>query len=285
MRQLMRPPLADTYLDLPQVTLCAITSVNLAATIRALELSMSHIRFGACKLFTDAIVHDCAPELEVIAIARLGSSEAYSAFILNELRHHVDTTHCLVVQWDGHVLDAQNWRPEFLEYDYIGASWPQFCDGHDVGNGGFSLRSKRLLDAVADPAFCWTHPEDLAIGRFNRQWLETKGIRFADRRLADLFSAERAGDLARSFGYHGIFNMPSALGTTSFWEVYRTLDDVGTMRHDFSALLCAVGRGRGGAMRAMTMIFDRLRISARSFLARAMSGLKTGALAKTDEVS
>lgn len=36
---------------------------------------------------------------------------------------------------------------EFLEYDYIGAPWPKYQDDNNnhVGNGGFSLRSKKIM--------------------------------------------------------------------------------------------------------------------------------------------
>ena len=45
------------------------------------------------------------------------------------------------------MLDGAAWRPEFLDYDYIGAVWPHVLDKYNVGNGGFSLRSKALLEA------------------------------------------------------------------------------------------------------------------------------------------
>jgi hypothetical protein len=112
--------------------------------------------------------------MEVVPIAPLRSSAAYSDFLLTGLVDHVDTTHCLVAQWDGHLLDAERWQDAFLDYDYIGASWPQFDDGHDVGNGGFSLRTRRLMDLCRDPAFVPAHPEDVAIGRTNRAWLEER---------------------------------------------------------------------------------------------------------------
>lgn len=245
---------------LPQVTLCAVTSVNVKATLAALKVCQAQIDFAACKLFTDAsgLIDD--PDLEVVPIPRLTSSSAYSDFLLSELVCHIDTPHCLVVQWDGHVLDAGQWRAEFLDYDYIGASWPQFDDGHDVGNGGFSLRSRRLMEACRDPAFRALHPEDVAIGRANRAWLESKGMRFASKDLADLFSAERASDPTKSFGYHGVFNMPRAIGADAFWRTYCQLDDLGTVRHDFFGIMREVGRGPHGLRRMGRMIADRLKI-------------------------
>ena len=38
------------------------------------------------------------------------------------------------------------WDPKFLNYDYIGALWPHYKE-NQVGNGGFSLRSKKLLES------------------------------------------------------------------------------------------------------------------------------------------
>lgn len=192
-------------------------------------------------------------------IVPLASASDYSYFVLQRLADHVSTSHCLLVQWDGHVLHSNQWRPEFLDYDFVGASWPQFADDHDVGNGGFSLRSRALLEACRAPAFCPSHPEDLAIGRVNRDWLEARGLRFAPRAIADIFSAERRGDPATTFGYHGIWHMPRVLGREAFWRVYSGLDERTSARHDFRSLLWQVARGRGGLRRATTLIRDQIR--------------------------
>lgn len=247
-----------TRLALPQVTLCAVTSVNVKATVRALDTSLAQADFAACKLFTDAPMEH--PDISVVPIPRLNSAAAYSDFMLSQLVDHVETSHCLVVQWDGHVIDAERWRPEFLDYDYIGASWPQFDDGHDVGNGGFSLRSRRLMEACREGQFKRFHPEDIAIGRANRSWLEGRGLRFASQTLADLFATERRGRLENSFGYHGVWNMPRAIGVEAFWRVYRGLDDRGTIRYDLVSILKEVGKGWGGSWRVAQMIIDHIQM-------------------------
>ena len=247
----------DTRLSLPQVTLCAASSVNVAATLRALEACLEQVDFADCLLLTDRPVISSNSEIRIVPIAPLKSSAAYSDFLLSKLMDHIATSHCLVAQWDGHVVDAQRWQPEFLEYDYIGASWPQFDDGHDVGNGGFSLRSRRLMELCRDAAFVPFHPEDVAIGRTNRSWLEEQGLRFAPRELADLFAAERAGDLRTTFGYHGVWNMPLAIGTEAFWKVYCELDDRSTFRRDFFRLLNEMRAGRRAMRRMVRMTLDR----------------------------
>lgn len=246
-------------LALPQVTICAVSSVNVAATLRALEACLEQVAPAACLLFTDAQVTPPRPDIRIVPIAPMRSSAAYSRFILHDLVDHVASSHCLVVQWDGHVRDTAHWDPRFLDYDYVGASWPQFDDGHEVGNGGFSLRSRRLMEACRDPGFKVLHPEDMAIGRTNRAFLEARGMRFAPVALADAFSAERAGDPAQSFGYHGVFLMPRVLGADGFWDIYEELDDRGTLRRDFRPILWRVRQGRHGTRRALRMVIDRLR--------------------------
>lgn len=245
-------------LRLPQVTLCAATSVNLAATIQSLEASLAQIEFANCLLFTDQAVKLDHPAMKAVRIERLASAEAYSEFILSRLSTYIRTSHCLIVQWDGHVRDAGLWDPEFLQYDFIGASWPQFFDGHDIGNGGFSLRSKRLLEACKSPRFQPAHPEDILIGRTHRTWLEAQGLRFAGRALADRFSAERAGKLENAFGYHGVWHMPQVLGVERFWDIYRTLDDRSSIRHDLGPLLRNVRQGKNRTGRVARMLFDQL---------------------------
>lgn len=233
--------------------------MNVAATLRALEFSLARVDVAACKFFTDATLpggHH--PAISIVPIPPIRSSQAYSDFLLSGVVDHVGTSHCLVTQWDGHILDAARWRADFLDYDYIGASWPHFNDGHDVGNGGFSLRSRRLMEACRNPAFRSGHPEDVAIGRTNRERLEAEGMHFAPRELADLFSTERAGDLSRSFGFHGTWLMPRALGVATFWDIYRDLDDRGTIRHDFPLILRQMANGRGAMSRVLRLLADQL---------------------------
>ena len=257
-------PRGHGRLALPQVTLCAATSVNVQATLCALAKSLEQADFGACKLFTDASITPTRPDISVQRIVRLNSAEAYSNFLLAHMVDHIETPYCLVVQWDGHVVDAGRWRKEFLDYDYIGASWPQFVDGHDVGNGGFSLRSRRLMEVCRSPLFRSFHPEDVAIGRDNRNWLEERGMRFAPRNLADMFAVERAGDVEASFGYHGVWHMPHVIGVEAFWQIYRGLDDRSTVRRDLFDILKNVSRGPGGKRRATHMIADFIKHRLRS---------------------
>lgn len=251
------PKTEKSRLYLPQVTLCAASSVNVYATFQALKASLSQIKFGSCLFFTDSIIKSDHPEITIVPILRLTSSHAYSSFILTRMVKHVHTSHCLVAQWDGHVIDARRWCPEFLNYDYIGASWPQFLDEHDVGNGGFSLRSQRLMLACRNPDFQFSHPEDVAIGRINRVLLERLGMRFANRELADCFASERSGNINTSFGYHGAWLMPNVLGAEGFWDIYKMLDDRTTIRCNFYTIMKKIFWKKKGLQRSLQLAIDQ----------------------------
>ena len=247
-------------LQLPTVTLCAVTSVNVPATVAAMQESMRHVDFGQCLLLADAEPKPIPSEIRVVPIQKIASGADYSDFLLRQLAQHIETEHCLIVQWDGFVLDASRWHGSFLKYDYIGAAWPQFRDGHDVGNGGFSLRSRKLLEACLDPDFEHAHPEDVAICRTNRNLLEeTHGIRFADRATADRFAFERTGPAEPTFGFHGVFNMIRVLGGERFWEIYSALDDRKTAFVDYRKIMSQLGAAPGAAAKRTSLTLDRLR--------------------------
>ncbi len=192
-------------LDLPGVTLCCVDTANHALAARALRLSAVGIRFARTLFFTDRRVEE--PGIEVRTIAPLASRDDYSRFVLASMRDHVDTPHLLLVQWDGYALNPAAWRAEFLHCDYIGAKWFWAPEGQRVGNGGFSLRSRRLLDALRDPRIVPTEAEDVTIGRTYRTLLERDhAIRFATESLADQFAFEAAYPIGLPFGFHGLYN-------------------------------------------------------------------------------
>jgi hypothetical protein len=163
------------------------------------------------------------------------------------------------VQWDGFVLDARRWDPTFLDYDFIGAPWPQFEDGHNVGNGGFSLRSRRLMRGCQDERFTDGHPEDVAIGRLNRDFLEDEyGCRFPSAEVAERFSYERTKPADPSFGFHGIFNMIPALGADHFWDIYTALDERTAADYDYALLMRQLGGHSHSFSRRLTLTRRRL---------------------------
>lgn len=191
--------------DLRRVTLCCIDCVNHELALAAIGQCVQKCDFGRVLFVTD---RDYAiPGIDVARIAPLAARAAYSRFVVKELGALIDTDFVLLVQWDGFVVNAAAWSDDFLDHDYLGARWGWPTDGHTVGNGGFSLRSRRLLAALADPHIAEFEIEDTAICRTYRRYLETAhGIRFAPEAVADRFAFEATYPVGLPFGFHGLFN-------------------------------------------------------------------------------
>ncbi len=136
-----------------------------------------------------------------------GDIHAYSRFCIKNLAGAVQGTHVLVVQNDGYILRPDLWNPAWLQYDYIGAPWRLMVAGGDkrkrVGNGGFSLRSRRLLDECSQLDYDEGVAEDIQICQTRRHTLLFRGIRFAPLEIARRFSVEKVDPKGPTFGFHG----------------------------------------------------------------------------------
>jgi hypothetical protein len=194
-----------------EVTLCCIDTDHPAAGLRATLRSLQQIAPAATIIVTTeeftAARATQYPNIEFIGIKPFQSGPDYSRVVMKELGSIVQTSHALLIQWDGYVIDAAQWSQDFLNYDYIGAPWAHPVAGYKVGNGGFSLRSKNLLTALQRTEIPALHPEDLAICIRLRPQLESLGIKFADEPLAARFAYEQNQDHGPTFGFHGIFNL------------------------------------------------------------------------------
>jgi ADP-heptose:LPS heptosyltransferase len=193
--------------NLLDVTIVCIDCYNYGKAISALQKSIEKIKFEDALFLTDIDIE--VDGIKTVLIDSIKSKEDYSEFCIKELYKYVQTPYCLLVQWDGYVLDEKAWNEDFLNYDYIGAPW-LYSDGRNVGNGGFSLRSKKLLDILAlDPEVSNLHPEDDAICRVYRPYLEKKyNIKFAPEKLAESFAFELRQPNQPTFGFHGNFHYP-----------------------------------------------------------------------------
>lgn len=202
-----------TRLALPQVTLVAVdTRAPLLAT-QALLRSMAGIDFARAILFTHAWTPKRPlPGIEIVDIDPITSAAEYSHFVLRLMPGWVRTSHVLVTQWDGFVVEPWAWTNSFLAYDYVGAPWPDQPESRAVGNGGFSLRSRRLLAAGMDLRIDDEHPEDVALCRTYRTLLEREhGVNFAPLALARRFAYENDDSQGPTFGFHGSYNLPRVL--------------------------------------------------------------------------
>lgn len=206
------------------VTVVAASSIAIRRTIAALRRSVRSRDFASALLITDATPSFLDRRISLVPVPRIVSADAYSRYVLTELHRHVKTSHCLIVQADGYVVNPSSWRDDFLDYDYIGAPWPDrdaaFRDQRGgfqrVGNGGFSLRSTRLMKRAAELARGskdWDrerlgrqHFEDVEICVALRPELEADGFRYAPVEVAAQFATERMvpETVGRPFGFHGV---------------------------------------------------------------------------------
>lgn len=179
-------------LRLPDVTLIGIDTHPDRLTY-SLQQCTKDIEFGCVRVIDDVPIQ---------------SMKQYSRWVCKELYKHVHTSHLLIFQWDGYVKNWRAWDNKWLQYDYIGATW-WHTDGMNVGNGGFSLRTRRLMEIVAtDPRITEYYPEDEKICRHYRKYLEAEHhIMFAPEDVAKRFSIEGYKQANRThtteFGFHG----------------------------------------------------------------------------------
>lgn len=213
--------------------------------------SMKQLPGSRGLLLTPNKPNDLHSDIEHQAIPKLGYQE-YSLFVVYALHQFIQTEFVIIVQEDGWVVNGNAWKEEFTEYDFIGApihiarvtnedgrsqtyhgfEWTQFIGNHkikNVLNGGFSLRSKKFLEAPARFQIPYVIPAPIGLGSFPKvlRWsdegnqedvqvflymrdsLERVGIKFPSIDIAKHFSFEHLTpkihdgvDLNNVLGHH-----------------------------------------------------------------------------------
>jgi len=223
-------------LDLSRITCFAIDNTDrIDNTIKSIYTCMDAASFGEVKLVTTKdYVEKYKDELGQDGIIveeqvnPLTNIDEYNEYILYHMYKHINMEFALIVQDHAFILNPDAWTDEFLDYDYIGAPWPYrdrayvtpFDEHVRVGNGGFSLRSKKLMEVPTkvDVPFhvannsdfyrmfgCVNTNEDGNICVHNKHIFEEQGCKIAPLELAKYFSyespvPENQGILP--FGYH-----------------------------------------------------------------------------------
>jgi Protein of unknown function (DUF5672) len=212
-------------LDLSKVTLVAITSVDFDDHIVSLQKSMQHAKFARVVLATHEKPENLPDDIIWEDTGRKLNYEQFSEYCIYHMTKHVHTDFCLHVHADSWIIRPDLWTDEFFNYDYIGAPWPlsyeAFVDPFGrhirVGNGGFSLRSKMLLDVPSNIIIPFevnegdfykhmnagSYNEDGNICVHNRHLYELMGCKFAPVEVAAKFSFENpVPETVESFGFH-----------------------------------------------------------------------------------
>ncbi len=205
-------------MNLPDVTLIIVSSIKIPETITALLKSSERISYNSIKLISHLKPNNLPNDIVFEQCPQLNNIHDYNHYVFRELGQHVETSHCLLIQYDSWVLRPELWKDEWLKYDYIGAPWTYSEDSYiapggehvRVGNGGFSLRSKKLLDLPKKYGIQLTHErgfwnEDGNICVYHRKRFLELGIRYAPVEVAAVFSHENEvpeNKNVLSFGFH-----------------------------------------------------------------------------------
>ena len=203
----------------------AIADTKIKQTIKSLKKSRIGVKYQKILLITSKNIKRSFvfKGLKVIRIDPLKTSKEYNHFVIYKLHSFITTTHILLVQWDGFVINNEKWNDNFYNYDYIGAPFiprendNSYCRDRNgnfycIGNGGFSLRSLRLLKSASkykledDLNFTFCH-EDGFFCVLHREFLESKGFKWAPYNIATEFAIESPISIDRifdlPFGFHG----------------------------------------------------------------------------------
>ncbi len=205
-------------IKLDNVTLLALTSIQIEDTVKALKHCAGLIQFADVKIVTDVEVNDKIVKWE--KCHKLDYTE-YSRYAVYDMWKHVDTDFVLKIDYDGFIVNADQWDDNFLNYDYIGAPWPYPSDNFSmrdingdvqrVGNGGFTLRSKKMLRLASELNLTWQsfhgfYNDDGFMAVNNRHIYEANGCKIAPIEVAAKFSHEIPIPEIQGiipFGFHG----------------------------------------------------------------------------------
>lgn len=219
------------------LSISCIDAKNYQASLHALKITLQNVPYCSVVywLSDKPIPEEVGVPVQWVRIRpykkNLVYNEWYSYSCLRLLPAVVDTDFNLIIHPDGFAINKEAWTDEFLNYDYIGApriwdipapgSHPNFV----IGNGGFSLRSRKLYDALIEwhpgyqfkdwpslpivseedpyvdnlPRFNYysrdinnpSLPEDRLLSTVYRPYLESSfGIKYAPVELAHQFAIE-----------------------------------------------------------------------------------------------
>lgn len=212
-------------MKLPQVTLVCVEGTdkeeNITDAIHALEVSSKNIEFNKIVLISPNLPVEFTNNIIYKKVEKMTWLE-YNHFMVHKLNSCIDTEFCITIQNDGFILNSDLWTDDFLNYDFIGHAWdfvkcpfqvagvsPSIVELkgisglNRVGNGGFSLRSKKLLEISASIPIQCNGPEDVFICNDNYDYFIKNGIKYAPVEIADKFSKDYSQCKNDTFGFHG----------------------------------------------------------------------------------
>lgn len=201
-------------IDLSRVTLLFVATQAHDITKRVISDCWSKVKFGETLVYTNDQEKIGLDGIRYIPCHNFINKREAGAFYYGKAMEKVETDFALMLEWDGGIFDTAYWKPEFFSYDYIGAPWQvRRNDTRDVGNGGFTLMSKRLGHFICENFA--QHPvfTDVDVCRNQRGAYDAAGFKWPDRQLASSFAWELGLRNPEHFGFHGAFTWPTVLPT------------------------------------------------------------------------
>lgn len=199
-------------LDLSRCTLLFVETRAHKITKRVIDDCLSKATFGEVLIFTDKPDLIPVPGARYVPVPDFENKKLAGRFYYAEAMAYVNTEFALMLEWDAGIFDASKWRPEFFDYDYIGAPWVRpVGDPQNVGNGGFMLITKRLGQYAVDNYKRLPVHTDWEMCRVQRRHYEAAGFKWPEAQLASYFAWELGPRNPDHFGYHGAFTWPTVL--------------------------------------------------------------------------
>jgi hypothetical protein len=190
-------------LKLSNITLVALSSKYIYETVQAMKYSMRKINFADCIFISHKKPFYLPKSIKFQWTSKLRNIDDYNYKMLFEIHKYIKTEFVLIIQYDGFVIHPDMWQPVFLNFDYIGSPWPEEISPKDfygniirVGNGGASLRSRKILELPSQLNMPFKYGEGPAnnedvfiCARYRHIFLE-QGVKYAPLEIAKYFGHE-----------------------------------------------------------------------------------------------
>lgn len=236
----------------PTVSITCIDALHYYPTILALNRTIATLqdKVNLVKVYWFSDIEypePCAIPVQSIQVAKFTDYiKDYNHITLKLCPDVVDTDFNIVIHADGYAVNKDAWTNKFFDYDYIGAKWHRAnYPTYNVGNGGFTLRSKKLLSAIkkviTNTTIDYSQLDSLPYSKkliIDREYIghltlvaedtlicrtyapilqKEYGIKFAPADIADRFSIEehiQSPWLGKSLGFHGKHGIAAYYGVT-----------------------------------------------------------------------
>jgi len=193
--------------NLKDVTLLAISSNRAEGNIEALKKCMSLMDFGAVKFLSHQKPDNLPNEITFEYCTELKSIYDFDCYAFSELGKHIDTSHMLMVQDHAYILRPELWDDDWLQYDFIGAPWPERDAFISASTGEMvkkllDLPKKLGLPVVEDRGY--TNDDGLVNSYYRKIFLEN-GIKYPSVHVASRFAYENPipeNEGVLPFGFH-----------------------------------------------------------------------------------